>query len=123
MGRAWPIRSTTGGWTTSPSGRASTRRWRDGEADFTAEQGKNLAALDTAQADFYNRSFTDEANRRANLRLGHVANEVNAAGIFGPALASTDLAIGAAQQQAGANTINTGLGAIQGLGQIFSPGR
>ena len=93
------------------------------EADFTAEQGKNLAALDTAQADFYNRSFTDEANLRANLRLGHVANEVNAAGIFGPALASTDLAIGAAQMQGGANTVDAGLGVLQGIGNIFRPGR
>src|SRR5215204_153916 len=93
------------------------------QADVMTEQGRNLAALDTAQAQFYILSFTDEANRRANLRLGHAGLDVGMAGIFGPALASTDLAIGAAQQTAGANTVNTATNVLSGIGNIFSPGR
>jgi len=93
------------------------------QADAMTETGRNLAGLDTAQAQFYNQSFVDEANRRNANRLGFTGLDVNAAGIFGPAMASTDLAIGAAQQQAGANTVNTLTNIGSGLANIFSPGR
>lgn len=92
-------------------------------ADVTTEQGRNLAALDTAQAQFYNQSFTDEAQRRAAQRLASAGLDVSAGGIFGPALASTDLAVGAAQMGAGANTVNTVLGIGDLVSGIFSPGR
>lgn len=93
------------------------------QADVMSELGRNLGNLDTAQASFYNQSFNDEAQRRAANRLGFAGMDVNAAGIFGPAMASTDLAIGAAQQAAGANTINTVLGVGDLISGIFSPGR
>lgn len=92
-------------------------------ADVGQTLGQNLAGLDTGQAQFYNQAYTDEANRRAANRLGFAGLDVNAAGIFGPALASTDLAIGAAQQQAGANTVNTLTNIGSGIANIFRPGR
>jgi len=92
------------------------------QADFMGELGRNLGTLDTAEGQLYHSSFNDEAQRRANLRLGHVGQETGAAGIFGPALASTNLAIGAAQQTAGANTLGTIGGIVGGLGNLFSPG-
>ena len=93
------------------------------EADVYSEQGRQLGNLDVTQANFYNQAYTDEANRRAAQRLSYAGLDVNAAGIFGPALASTDLAVGAAQQTAGANTVNTALGVGNLVGNIFSPGR
>jgi hypothetical protein len=93
------------------------------QADAVQEMGRNLANLDTTQANFYNQAFTDEVNRRAANRLGYTGLDVNAAGIFGPALASTDLAVGAAQQQAGANTVGLIGNVISGIGNIFRPGR
>jgi hypothetical protein len=93
------------------------------EADVYSEQGRQLGNLDVTQANFYNQAFTDEANRRAATRLAFAGNDVNAAGIFGPALASTDLAVGAASQAAGANTVGLIGNTIGAIGRTFSPGR
>jgi len=92
-------------------------------ADATQTMGQNLGQLDVTQAQFYNQAFNEEAQRRAAQRLGFTGLDVGAAGIFGPALASTDLAVGAASQQAGANTVNTALGVGNLIGNIFRPGR
>lgn len=75
------------------------------EADLWSEMGRNLGNLDLQTAQYLGSSFTDEGQRRANALLGFMGPETSAAGIFGPALASTNLAVGAAQQQAGANTL------------------
>lgn len=93
------------------------------QADAVQTMGQNLAQLDVTQAQFYNQAFQEEAARRAATRLGFTGLDVGAAGIFGPALASTDLAVGAAQQQAGANTVNTALGVGNLISNIFRPGR
>lgn len=93
------------------------------EADYLNTLGQNLGNLNQQAASFYGASFPAEQAALSGLRLSHLAPEVNLAGIFGPALASTDLAVGAAQQQAGANTINTALGIGNTLSNIFSPGR
>ena len=93
------------------------------EADVYSEQGRQLGNLDVTQASFYNQAFTDEANRRAATRLAFAGNDVNAAGIFGPALASTDLAVGAASQAAGANTVGLIGDTIGAIGNVFRPGR
>jgi len=93
------------------------------EADYLNTMGQNLGNLNNAAAQFYSSSYPAEQAAMSGLRLAHLAPEVNLAGIFGPALASTDLAVGAAQQQAGANTVNTALGIGNTLSNIFSPGR
>lgn len=89
------------------------------QADFMGELGRNLGTLDTGEGQLYHSSFNDEAQRRANLRLGHVGQETGAAGIFGPALASTNLAIGAAQQQGGANSLDAIGNVLTGVTRLF----
>lgn len=89
------------------------------EFDLYSQLGQNLGSLDVNTGAFYNQSLIDQANRNASLGMGQYGQEIGLAGIFGPALASTNLAVGAAQQQAGANTVNLAGNIFSGLGNFF----